>query len=102
MGEAKNKLEGYCYQVKKTFDEEEKKKHIAKADEYIQYVEDNQSASKADYEAKQKEAEDYFNPIMTKLYQDAGGAAGGMPGGGMSGAGAEQSSGGGVTIEEVD
>merc|ERR1711878_254892 len=51
-----------------------------------------------------------INPIITKLYQSAGGAPGGMPdmggmpGGGMPGAGGAPSggSGSGPTIEEVD
>merc|ERR1712062_409834 len=49
------------------------------------------------------------NPIITKLYQSAGGAGmpdmGGMPGGGMPGAGGAAPGGGsgsGPTIEEVD
>merc|ERR1711953_583105 len=35
---------------------------------------------KSVYEAKQKEVEAVVNPVMTKMYQQAGGA-GGMPGG---------------------
>ena len=36
------------------------------------------------YEEKQKEFEEVANPIMTKMYQNAGGE-GGMPGAGMPG-----------------
>ena len=62
-----------------------------------------------EYQAKQKEVEGVCNPIITKLYESAGGAPGGMPdmggmAGGMPGAGGASSggSGSGPTIEEVD
>lgn len=72
-----------------------------------------QLADKEEFEHKQKELEKVAMPIVTKLYQGAGGAAGGMPGGaggfpgGFPGAGAAgggSSDGGskGPTIEEVD
>ena len=51
-----------------------------------------------------EEVEAICNPIITKLYQSAGGAPGGMPGG-MPGAAAGApgaGSGAGPTIEEVD
>lgn len=62
-----------------------------------------QSAEKDEFEHQQKELEKVCNPIMTKLYQSAGGAPGGMPGGfpgsgGTPGGGASA----GPTIEEVD
>jgi len=63
-----------------------------------------QLAEKDEYEHKQKELEKLCTPIVTKLYQGAGG--GGMPGGpgGFPGAGGAPSGGGakGPTIEEVD
>jgi len=51
-----------------------------------------------------KELEGICNPIMTKLYQQAGGAGQGMPGsGGMPGGNASAGGGGsGPTVEEVD
>merc|ERR1712122_187649 len=64
-----------------------------------------------EFNEKQKEVEGVCNPIITKLYADAGGAPGGMPGGmpdmggmgGAPGAGAAGGAGGaGPTIEEVD
>lgn len=63
----------------------------------------SQSAEKDEFEHQQKELEKICNPIMTKLYQSAGGAPGGMPGGfpgagGAPGGGASS----GPTIEEVD
>ena len=54
-------------------------------------------AEKDEFEHKQKELEKICMPIVTKLYQGAGG--GGMPGGGFpGGAGGAK----GPTIEEVD
>jgi len=67
-----------------------------------------QTAEKEEFEHKQKELEKVCMPIVTKLYQGAGGAApggaGGFPGG-FPGAGAADASDGGnkgPTIEEVD
>lgn len=58
-----------------------------------------QSAEKDEFEHQQKELEKVCNPIMTKLYQNAGGVPGGFPGaGGAPGGGASS----GPTIEEVD
>ena len=67
-----------------------------------------QLADKEEFEHKQKDLEKVCMPIVTKLYQGAGGAPGGAPGfpGGFPGAGgaAGASAGGnkGPTIEEVD
>lgn len=64
----------------------------------------HQSAEKEEFEHQQKELEKVCNPIMTKLYQSAGGMPGGMPGG-FSGAGGAPGAGessSGPTIEEVD
>lgn len=63
-----------------------------------------QTAEKDEFEHQQKELEKVCNPIITKLYQSAGGMPGGMPGG-FPGAGGAPSGGGGSsgpTIEEVD
>ena len=86
--EAKNTLEQYCYQVKQTmkdeklkdkFSEDEKKQIETKVDEILKWANDNPAASKEEYDAKVKEVEAVFNPIMQKIYQQAGGAPGGMP-----------------------
>jgi len=65
-------------------------------------------AEKDEFEHKQKELEKVCMPIVTKLYQGAGGA-GGVPGGpggfpGAGRAGGASAGGGskGPTIEEVD
>ncbi|MBR1818372.1 MAG: molecular chaperone DnaK [Bacilli bacterium] len=97
--EAKNSLEQYGYQVRQTikdeklkdkFSEDEKKQIETKVDEVLKWVNYNPAASKEEYDAKQKEIEAIFNPIMQKVYQQAGGAPGGMPnfGGAHPGAGA--------------
>merc|ERR1712157_702046 len=115
---AKNELESYAYQVKQTMDDEKVKDKISdedkkavrdKADEVISWLDGASSASKEEYESQKKELESVCNPIMTKMYQAAGGAPGGMPGGmpgGAPGAGAgaapSGASAGGPTIEEVD
>ena len=97
--EAKNHLEQYGYQIKQTlkdeklkdkFSEDEKKQIEGKVDEVLKWLNDNPAASKEEYDAKLKEIEAVFNPIMQKIYQQAGGAPGGMPnfGGAHPGAGA--------------
>ena len=65
------------------------------------------SAERDEYEHQQKELEKVCNPIITKLYQSAGGMPGGMPegmAGSFPGAGGAAPGGGssGPTIEEVD
>merc|ERR1712117_211213 len=117
---AKNGLESYCFNMKTTIEDEkmadkisedEKKKIIDKCDDAIKWLDANQLAEVEEFQEKQKEVEAVCNPIITKLYQSAGGAPGGMPdmggmpGGGMPGAGGAAPGGGsgsGPTIEEVD
>merc|ERR1712215_286683 len=114
---AKNGLESYCFNMKTTIEDEkmkdkisedEKKKIADKCDEAIKWLDANQLAEVEEFNDKQKEVEAVCNPIITKLYQGAGGAGGmpdmgGMPGG-MPGAGGAPSGAGGAgpTIEEVD
>lgn len=120
--QAKNSLESYAYNMKSTVEDDKVKDKISEEDktaimdkckEIIEWLDKTETADKEDYEAKQKELEAVCNPIITKLYQSAGGAggAGGMPGGGMPGgfpgaqSGAAQPGSGeatGPTIEEVD
>ena len=122
---SKNALESYCFNMKATLDEENLKTKISDSDrttimdkcnETIKWLDGNQLAEKEEYEHRQKELEAICNPIITKLYQGAGGAPGGMPGGmpgmpggmpggfpGAAGGGAPGAgSGAGPTIEEVD
>ena len=112
---AKNSLESYCFNMKSTLEDEKLKDKISdsdkdainkKCDEIIKWLDANQLAEEEEFKDKQKEVESVCNPIITKLYQSAGGAPGGMPGGmpGATGAapGAGAGSGAGPTIEEVD
>merc|ERR1712054_608286 len=78
--EAKNGLESYCHQIKNTLNEEQLKDKFTDDDKKV--IED------ITYEGKRKEIEAKYNPIMQRVYQAAGGGAGGMPGmGGMPGGG---------------
>merc|ERR1719300_1829293 len=117
---AKNGLEAYCFQMKSTMEddkmkdkisEEDKKTILDKVTETLTWLDNNQTAEKDEYEHQQKELEGVCNPIITKLYQAAGGAPGGMPGGpggmpggmpGGPGAPPPGAGGAGPTIEEVD
>merc|ERR1711934_412840 len=96
---------------KEKISEDDRKAITDKCDEAIKWLDANQLAEVEEFNEKQKEVEGVCNPIITKLYADAGGAPGGMPGGmpdmggmgGAPGAGAAGGAGGaGPTIEEVD
>merc|ERR1711937_490019 len=113
--DAKNGLESYCYSMKNTIneekfknaiDEEERKTLEDKVNEVMAWLDTAEHAEKEEFESMQKELEAVCNPIIQKMYQDAGGAPGGMPdmGGGFPGGDAPPSSDGGAgpTIEEVD
>jgi len=115
---AKNGLESYCFNMKTTIDDEKVKDKISeddmkkisdKCDEAIKWLDANQLAEVEEFNDKQKEVEAICNPIITKLYQGAGGMPdmsgmpGGMPGaGGAPSGGAGGAGGAGPTIEEVD
>eukprot|EP00894_Picocystis_sp_ML_P004228 jgi/Pico_ML_1/54745/g613.t1 len=87
--DARNSLETYCYNMKNTvtdsdkvgdkIDPEEKTTIEDAVKETLEWLDDNQEASKEDYEDKLKEIEGICNPIIQKLY-----AAGGGPGAGGS------------------
>jgi L1 cell adhesion molecule like protein len=89
--------------------EKGKNKIMDKCDETIKWLDANQLGEKEEFDDKLKEIEGICNPIITKMYQAAGGAGmpdmagmggmGGAPGGGDS---AGAGSGAGPTIEEVD
>jgi len=120
--ESKNKLENYAYSVRNSINDEKLKDKISSEDrstietaveETIKWLDSNQDASKSEFDSKVKDLEGKVNPIMTKLYQGAGGAPGGFPGGeggfpggfpgGAPGGGAPPTgSSSGPTVEEVD
>merc|ERR1719310_1376114 len=85
--DGRNGLEGYLYNLKNTLDdtekgiadkvdEEDKEKIEEAVKDGLEWLEDNQEAEKEEFEAKQKEVEGIVNPIMQKVYQQAGGAPG--------------------------
>eukprot|EP01112_Ceratiomyxa_fruticulosa_P007966 TRINITY_DN2070_c0_g2_i3.p1 TRINITY_DN2070_c0_g2~~TRINITY_DN2070_c0_g2_i3.p1 ORF type:complete len:656 (-),score=181.90 TRINITY_DN2070_c0_g2_i3:104-2071(-) len=121
--ESKNKLENYAYTVRNSIRDEKlagkidasDKSAIEKAvDEAVKWLDSNQTANKEEYDFKLSELEKIVNPIMTKLYQGAGGAPGGMPGGmpggfpgggfpgGDEGGAPPRGGSSGPTVEEVD
>jgi len=88
--ESKNQLEQLCYQYRQTlgeeklkdkFTEDEKKKVNELTDAALKWANDNPAASKEEFDAKVKELEAVFNPIMMRVYQETGGmpGQGGMP-----------------------
>jgi heat shock 70kDa protein 1/2/6/8 len=83
--EAKNGLESYAYNIQNMTSEENTRKVLSeddlktmgtKCDEAIKWLDENQNATKEEYDNKKKELESVVNPIVAKMY-------GGMPPGGM-------------------
>jgi L1 cell adhesion molecule like protein len=77
--EARNALENYLYGLKNTVDE--KKTDMPEEDqttvsttvsEALEWMDTNSTATKEEFESKQKDVEGVCMPIMTKLYQSAG------------------------------
>jgi heat shock protein 1/8 len=112
---AKNSLESYAFNMKSTMEDEklkdkisaeDKQKVLDKCNEVVRWIDSNQLAEKEEFEHQLKDLEKICMPIVTKLYQGAGGMPeGGMPGGfppEARGAGAPSGGGSGPTIEEVD
>merc|ERR1712211_34651 len=111
---AKNSLESYCFNMKSTMDDEklknkisedDKRMIISKCEEAVKWLDGNQLAEVDEFQDKEMEV--VCNPIITKMYQQAGAPGGGMPDGmpggmpnGMPHGKANHGS--GPTIEEVD
>eukprot|EP00461_Guttulinopsis_vulgaris_P000409 UN00409 len=92
--DAKNRLEGLCYSLKSSINDEKVADKISEADkqeiedkvkETLDWLMENDNAEKDEYEEKLKELEAVSNPIMTRLH-----AAGGAPGGGDDAAGHDE------------
>ncbi|EPS44493.1 hypothetical protein H072_1514 [Dactylellina haptotyla CBS 200.50] len=107
--QAKNQLESYAYSLRNTISDNTSNGKLEAADketldkavsEVVEWLDSNTTATKEEFEAKQKELEAVANPIMMKFYQAAGGAPGGGAPGGMptGGPGGDD----GPTVEEVD
>jgi heat shock 70kDa protein 1/2/6/8 len=111
---AKNALESYAFNMKATIEDEklkdkisaeDKQKILDKCNEAVRWIDSNQLAEKDEFDHQLKDLEKVCSPIVTKLYQGAGGMPeGGMPnfaaGGGAPGGAPKGGS--GPTIEEVD
>jgi heat shock protein 1/8 len=88
--DAKNSFEHYIYTVRNTSEEEKLKEHFEEEDkktirdacaEHQQWLDSNQDASAEEYEARHKDLEKVFQPIMSKVYQKTGaGSQANMPG----------------------
>eukprot|EP00897_Mesotaenium_endlicherianum_P005415 jgi/Mesen1/4901/ME000244S04084 len=80
--DARNSLETYVYNMKNTISDKDKLGDKIEAEdketvetavkEALEWLDDNQSAEKEDYDEKLKEVEGVCNPIISKLYQKAG------------------------------
>lgn len=101
--QAKNALESYCFSLKNTVTQEPLASKISPDDkkiiedacaEAISWLDQNQSASKQEFEQRQKEIEAKCAPIMTKLYQESSGSSPQFP--------SSSSSAAGPTVEDVD
>ncbi|MQL41398.1 hypothetical protein EI012_26170 [Escherichia coli] len=85
--DARNTLETYVYNMKNQvsdkdkladkLESDEKEKIEAAVKEALEWLDDNQSVEKEEYEEKLKEVEAVCNPIITAVYQRSGGAPGG-------------------------
>ena len=82
--DAKNELESYTYSLKNQIgdadklgsklSETEKTEIMTVVDEAIEWMDSNPDADTEELKAKKKEVEDVANPIISKLYQQQGGA----------------------------
>ncbi|XP_010259649.1 PREDICTED: luminal-binding protein 4-like [Nelumbo nucifera] len=85
--DARNKLETYVYNMKSTIndkdklsdkiDSDDKEKIESTLKEALEWLDDNQSAEKDDYEEKLKEVEAVCNPIIKQVYEKSGGNSSG-------------------------
>jgi L1 cell adhesion molecule like protein len=118
--EAKNGLESFLVNVRHSLNDEKLKDKFSaddkesvnkKVTEVQSWLDSHPDAETAEYERNQKEVEDLFNPIISKVYQAAGGAPGGpggpggFPGGfpgGAGGPGPSAASGSTPKVDEVD
>jgi len=80
--EARNEMERYAYSVRNSMDGEELKDKFSEEDKAtlkesvdaaLEWLEQNREAAAEEYEAKHKELEGIVNPIMVRLYSQAGG-----------------------------
>lgn len=93
--EARNSLENYTYHMKSSLEEanlkdkfsaEEVKTINQKCDEAQSWLHSNPEASADEIDAKRKQLETVFNPIMQRVYQSGANAGRGQPDVNMAGA----------------
>merc|ERR1712146_811565 len=74
---AKNGLESYIFNLKSSVDNEEVKKKLSPEelssakkvlDSALQWLDSNQLAEKEEFEDKQKEVEEFWLPLISKIY----------------------------------
>ena len=79
--QAKNGLESYAYSLKNTMsdskvdeklDASDKEKLKAEIEKTVAWLDDNQQATKDEYESQQKELEGVANPVLSSLYSNGG------------------------------
>ncbi|XP_034658799.1 heat shock 70 kDa protein cognate 1 [Drosophila subobscura] len=108
---AKNQLEGYCFQLRSTLEDEQLRSRISDADretvlqkcsETIAWLDANQLAERPEYEHRQQELERICSPIIARLYQSAGMQQPPPSGGSANGPATGGGGSAGPTIEEVD
>lgn len=77
---ARNDLESYAFQVKNSLGEEKLKEKLSederttvdnKIEEVLNWVDNNSSAEKNEFEEKRKELENLFNPIMQRIMSES-------------------------------
>lgn len=110
--EAKNGLESYMVNIKHSLNDDKLKDKIPADDkeailkkitEVQNWMDSHSDAETYEFENKQKEVEDMFNPIMSKIYQAAGAGAGPEPEHASRGhPGGYKPSGATPTVDEVD
>merc|ERR1712096_330376 len=110
---AKNELENFAYSLRNMLDDEKLKQVVKDEDkekvnkavtETIDWVDSNPNAELDEFEAKKKDLEDLWKPIIPKAYQSgagAGGDAGGDAPSGFPGGDAGDANKGGPEIDEV-
>ncbi|EFJ29073.1 hypothetical protein SELMODRAFT_440900 [Selaginella moellendorffii] len=84
--DSRNGLETYLYNMRNTINDkdkladkiekEDKEKIEETLKEALEWLDDNNTAEKEDFDDKLKEVEAVCNPIITQIYQKTGGAAG--------------------------
>ena len=109
--ESRNNFENMVYQMKSTLGDEklstvidsELKDNLTKViDDNLSWLENNQMASKEEYDSKLSELQEAMKPLQEKMMAGMQGMPGGMPGGMPDGMPAEEKTNSGPNIEEVD